>query len=1010
MERRAARRTQAKACATLILLACCPCAFALNPSLDVNQYAHNAWTIRDGFFKGAINAIAPSPDGYLWLGTEFGLLRFDGVRADPWMPPGGERLPSSDVLTLCLTRDGTLWIGTYAGLASWDGATLTRYPELDQQHVLSLLEDRDGTLWAGSFGVPSGRLCAIRRGAMQCDGRGGSLGWGVRSLFEDGAGNLWAAAGNGLWRWKLGPPKLYPTPRSTPPLEIRDLNRADDGQILIATNDGIREFSDGSLKPYPIPGVPSATHARSLFRDRDGGLWIGTTDRGIFHVHQGRTDAFSRSHGLSGDFIKSMLQDREDNIWIVTSGGLDRFREFAVSTISADQGLSTDGVWSAIAARDGSVWLGTRNGLNRWNNGKAAAFGKANGLPDDAPQSLFEDDAGRIWLFGNRGLGYLENGVFAPATGVPGGQVHAIDGDGAGGLWLSEDRNLLHVAAGRVVQRFPWSQFEAEQDAIVLLHGGEPGGLWLGFRLGRGVIYFKDGQIRRSYGAADGLGEGAVAGLKLDPDGALWAATAGGLSVIRNGHATTMTSKNGLPCDSVHWIMDDDNRSTWLYLACGLVRLDQADLDAWKADSKRSVHATLFDSSDGVVLHSNEGSEYSPRVSRSPDGRLWFVTEGGVSVIDPRHLPFNKLPPPVHIEQITADRKKYETSSIQRLPPLIRDLEIEYTALSLVAPEKIHFRYKLEGYDRDWKEVVNERKAFYTNLDPRSYRFRVMASNNSGVWNEAGASFDFSIAPAYYQTAWFQASCGAAFLVFLWGLHRYRLHQIALQFHTQLEARVGERTRIARDLHDTLLQSFHGLMLRFQVVSKLLPEGKAKEQLEKALERADEAIAEGRSAVYDLRSSATTTNELSEALNAVGNELSKEDTTEFGLVVEGPPKDLHPIIRDELYRISREALQNAFKHARARHIEAEINYGERVFRLRIRDDGEGIPAEILEQGRSGHYGLPGLRERAKQVGADLTIWSRAGTGTEIDLSLAGSIAYGKSPRRSRLRIFGKKGG
>jgi len=221
---------------------------------------------------------------------------------------------------------------------------------------------------------------------------------------------------------------------------------------------------------------------------------------------------------------------------------------------------------------------------------------------------------------------------------------------------------------------------------------------------------------------------------------------------------------------------------------------------------------------------------------------------------------------------------------------------------------------------------------------------------------------------------------------------------------------VSERTRIARELHDTLLQSFHGLMLRFQVVSKLLPEGKAKEQLEKTLERADQAIAEGRSAVYDLRSSATTTNELSEALNAVGNELSTEDTAEFGLVVEGPPRDLHPIIRDELYRISREALRNAFKHAHAGRIEAEINYGERVFRLRIRDDGEGIPAEILEQGRAGHYGLPGIRDRARQVGADLTIWSRAGTGTEIDLSLAGSIAYGTSPRRSGLRIFGKKVG
>jgi signal transduction histidine kinase len=278
------------------------------------------------------------------------------------------------------------------------------------------------------------------------------------------------------------------------------------------------------------------------------------------------------------------------------------------------------------------------------------------------------------------------------------------------------------------------------------------------------------------------------------------------------------------------------------------------------------------------------------------------------------------------------------------------------------------------------------------------------------MWNEAGASFDFSVAPAYYQTAWFRVSCVAAFLGLLWGLYRYRLNQIAREFNVRLEERVSERTRVARDLHDTLLQSFHGLMLRFQAVSRLLPDGKAKEQLEQTLERADQAIAEGRSAVYDLRSSTTETNELSEALNAVGNELSKEDAAEFGLVVEGEARDLHPIIRDELYRIAREALSNAFKHARARHIEAEIEYGERVFRLRIRDDGEGIPAEILEQGRPGHYGLHGIRERARQVGADLTIWSRAYSGTEIDLSLPGSVAYGRPPRQAGFQLFRKRVG
>jgi len=422
------------------------------------------------------------------------------------------------------------------------------------------------------------------------------------------------------------------------------------------------------------------------------------------------------------------------------------------------------------------------------------------------------------------------------------------------------------------------------------------------------------------------------------------------------------------------------------------------------------VHPTVFDSSDGVMLHSDAYSYYSPRVTKSPDGRLWYVTGAGVQVIDPRHIPFNKRPPPVHIEQITADDKTYGLNRGMRLPALTRHLQIDYTALSLVTAEKVRFKFKLEGEDKDWRDVGNRRHAFYTNLSPRSYRFRVIACNNSGVWNEAGDTLAFSIDPAYYQTTWFRALIAAIVLAMLGGLYRLRLYQIAREFNVRLEERVSERTRLARDLHDTLLQSFHGLMLQFQVVNKLMPEGKAKDQLEKALEQADEAIAEGRSAVYDLRSSTVTTNDLSEALDAVGNELSKEDTADFALVVEGGPRDMHPIIRDEVYRISREALRNAFKHARARHIETEINYGERLLRIRIRDDGQGIPAEILEQGRPGHYGVPGMRERARQAGADLTIWSRVGSGTEIELSVAGSIAYATLPRRTRLKVFSKKAG
>ena len=529
------------------------------------------------------------------------------------------------------------------------------------------------------------------------------------------------------------------------------------------------------------------------------------------------------------------------------------------------------------------------------------------------------------------------------------------------------------------------------------------GGLWLGF-VDR-MAYLKDGDIKASYTKADGLGSGRVADLHIDNDGTVWAPTDGGLSRLKDGRITTLTSGNGLPCDSVHWALEDDGHSVWLYMACGLVRIARADLDAWSANPKGKVRATLFDVSDGVRGIAGPGSAYQPRVAKVKDGRVWFVGAGDLYVIDPHYLAFNKLPPPVHVEQIIADRKTHDAYSNLRLPALTRDLEIDYTALSLVAPEKNGFRIKLEGRDPEWKDVGNERKAFYNDLPPRNYRFRVMASNNSGVWNEAGATFDFSIDPAYYQTRWFQASCAATFLALLWALYRLRLHQIAQIFNVRMEERVGERTRIARELHDTLLQSFQGLMLHLQVVDELLPDGRAKEKLEESLERADKAIAEGREAVHDLRLSAATTNELAQAVRALGNELAGEDGAAFRLVVEGPTRDLHPIVRDEIYRIAREALRNAFIHAGAHHIEAEITYSERLLRLRIRDDGQGMAPAILEEGRPGHYGLPGMRERASQIGAKLSIWSAVRAGTEIELSIAASIAYGKLPSRSRLSLF-----
>jgi signal transduction histidine kinase len=557
-----------------------------------------------------------------------------------------------------------------------------------------------------------------------------------------------------------------------------------------------------------------------------------------------------------------------------------------------------------------------------------------------------------------------------------------------------------------VGDRIPWSNLGRKEPATVMLYDAARGGLWLGFRDG-GIAYFKDGQTHESYGSAEGLGEGTVSGLYLDGNDTLWAATQGGLSRIKDGSVLTLTSQNGLPCNTVHWMREDDVGSVWVSLACGLVRIARSELDAWASHSKQTVQAMVFDSSDGVKTHRYTAG-YDAVVAKSLDGKLWFLPIGGVSVIDPHKLHENKLPPPVHIEQITADGKTFDVSSGLRLPAGTRDVLFDFTALTFVEPDKVRFRVKLEGQDEGWRELVNQRQVHYTNLGPKQYRFRVMACNDDGVWNEQGALLDFSIAPTFYQRTSFRALCVVGLMALLFAAYQLRVRQLAHQFNRTLEARLSERTRIARELHDTLLQSFQGLLLRFQSVWNVLPANplEAKQRLGSALDQAAEAITEGRNAVQGLRSSATQTNDLANGIIAFGQELtnteSAADSPVIEVEVEGGPRQLNPVVRDEAYRIAGEALRNACQHAQARRIAVEIRYDRRRFRLRVRDDGQGISEDTIRRGHAGHFGLHGMRERAQVVGGRLEVWSKLNSGTQIELSIPGRIAYDASVRRSWL--------
>jgi signal transduction histidine kinase len=755
------------------------------------------------------------------------------------------------------------------------------------------------------------------------------------------------------------------------------------------------------------------------------------------------------AQGLSNAFITSVLGTADGSMWLGSFEGLNRWFD-GRNTIYRERR-------SPAASREGGSTAGAA-GLDA-----RAAAGldgvreiTGPGLPAHGVHALAQDRRGRLWVATREGVGFIEHDRFTSISGIPGGNFNAIAedpedpadraGDPGGAMWVAHSTaGLFEVREGRSARLIPAAALGRDDPVSVLVGDAGRGGMWLGFARG-GVAFMRDGRVRESFetggeaggasaagaaraggaasagGAARAAGAGGagrrgrVSAFQLDRDGTLWAATSSGLWVLKEGRVRTMNSTNGLPCDTVHWVIEDDAHSFWLFMPCGLVRVARSELE-----NGGTLHPTVHDNGDGVRLRADAGT-YTPLVSKSLDGRIWFASVNGAGVIDPRRLPFNTLPPPVRIERLAANRSSYDASASAQtplaLPPLIRDLEIDYTALSLVAPEKVRFRCMLEGFDQGWQDVGGRRQAFYTNLAPGRYRFRVVASNNSGVWNEAGAFIDFSIAPAYYQATWFRAVLAGAVLTLLGAFYQCRVRQIARAFEVRLQERVNERTRIARDLHDTLLQGFHGLLFRFQAVSNLLPARPldAKQQLDSAIDQVAQAITDGRDAVQNLRGSTVVTNDLAPALETVSSELAAAHTGDVAaplveITIEGVPRDLHPIVRDDVFRIASEALRNAFRHACARHIEVAISYGERQLQVSVRDDGKGLDSAAQEARRVGHFGLAGMRERAEIVGGRLEVWSHEGLGTEIQLTIPAAAAYAPThAHRSRWWLFARRVG
>jgi signal transduction histidine kinase/ligand-binding sensor domain-containing protein len=1002
-------------CLTCVLLLAAT-GYGLDPNKRLTQYMHTSWRIQDGSAPSGIEAIAQTMDGYLWFSSDSqGLYRFDGVRFLPWtLSPNGKAINA--IVNVYGDHTGGIWAFGEREIVHMKGGVLTAHFDLDGlQEFQQISEDPDGSLWVvrGRNVVSDAPLCHVIDQGVKCFGKSDGVPISpADSLLSDGKGGFWLGGQTTLVHWRDGVSETYPIEAlnsNAGQMGINGLARDREGVLWVGMAAegrglGLGRLIGGIVKPFVTPTFDgSKVVVYAMISDHDGNLWVGTLGEGIFRIHDNVVDHYQQMDGLSSDTVLDFFEDREGLVWAVTSTGIDSFRDPSVTTFSAREDLSADAATGVLASRDGTIWVANAGSLDRIKDGKVSSIRTGNGLPGHQVTAMLEDRAGNLWVGVDDGLYLFKSGRFRrlpEPNHQPLGMVVGMTEDNDGDIWaecLGNPRKLVRIRDFQVREEFPASQIPPGHSLASDPHGG----IWIATKKGD-IGLFRNGVFEPKFPLNPG-GDPSNRQIMSRADGSILAGSENGLVEWRQGKVQRMTTKNGLPCNSVTSFIEDKENRWWLHTGCGVVQFQDSDLERWRANPEAVVQTRVYDVLDGARP---AGGPSFNAAAYSSDGHVWFATGFVVEMVDPARLSQKALLAQAYIESLVADRKEFKATANLKVPPNPRDLQIDYTSPTFSIPQKVNFRYRLDNYDRDWHEAGTRRQAFYTDLPPGKYSFRVTASNSYGVWNDSAAKLDFYVIPAYYQTNWFRALCACIFLGLLWAAYHWRVRQLQHQFNMTLDARVGERTRIARDLHDTLLQSAHGLLLRFQTVSELLPDRptEAKEKLDNAIEQTADFITEARDEVQGLRDSAIQSNDLALAISTLGQELGTDSANHrpaFRVAVEGEARNLHPILRDEIYKIAAEALRNAFRHSQARQIEVEIRYDTAQFRLRVRDDGKGVDPSILSsQGSEGHFGLRGMRERATLIGGKLVVWSEVDAGTEVELRVPASGAYETAQRDS----------
>ena len=780
--------------AVALMLACTAPAVALDPHKALTQYVHNAWQTDEGLPQNSVQALLQTRDGYLWFGTQEGLVRFDGEHFEIFDRSNTKALASNDVTALLEDRLGTLWVGTNGGgLTLLKDGVFTRFSaqnSLPDEIVTALREDRRGTIWIGTrdhglFEFAGGHV----RPVTVKDGLSSNR---VFAIYEDRSGDLWVGTSDGLNRLRGGNIARFSTADGLVNPRVMAIAGDATGALWIGTDAGLNRFVDGRVSGAAI--VPG-TAIRSLLVDRDRNLWIGGRGAGLSRLAGGRLTTIAAKDGLSNNTPLSLVEDRERNLWVGTNGGgLNRFRDGSITTYASQEGLSSDVAISVYEDRRGNLWFGTIDGLNRMaKDGSITIYKTEDGLSNIRATSVYEDRAGDIWVATVSGLNRLRSDEFqrfTTADGLASDTLTVVQGDRSGALWIGTD--------GAGLNRFENGRFTTfttadglTSNSVTSLHEDRSGNLWIGTR-GGGLTRLSNGRFT-PFTTKQGLSSNTVTSIYEDSEGVLWIATrGGGLSRFKDNRFATFATKDGFFDDLVHQVLEDGQGNLWMSSNKGIFQVPKRQLNEFADGIATTIQGRMYGQSDGMKSSESNGIG-QPAGYRTLDGRLWFPTLKGVAMIDPTRLLRNLLPPPVIIEQVRVDRALMPLTGPASMPPGRGELEFRFSALSLVDTSRNRFKFRLEGFDQQWRET-SRRNLFYTNIPAGSYTFRVVASNNDGVWNETGAAFAFRLQPHFYQRWWFYSALALGFGGLLFAGHRVRVGHLYARGR-ELALRVEDRTK-----------------------------------------------------------------------------------------------------------------------------------------------------------------------------------------------------------------------